>query len=146
MNWKAMMVLGIALMFAVGCGGSSAETAEDPGPGAGTDSPVADDAGTAEAADDEPGASHDDGYSVEDELVCRANMESIAMFLMTESQMAGSCPATLEELQGIHPSHAFIEIVCSGTPYIYEVDGPDYTIRCPNGHGEVVNGEISWSW
>lgn len=138
MNWKAMIVLGIALMFAVGCGGSSAETAEDPGTGTGTDTSVADDAGTAEAADD--------GYSVEDEMVCRANMESIAMLLMSESQMAGSCPATLEEFQDIHPAHAAMEIVCSGTPYIYEVDGPDYTIRCPNGHGEVVNGEISWSW
>jgi len=127
------------LLSACGGGGSdtSSETSEAGSAADVSDAAEVEDAGTAVS---------DGGFSVEDEMVCRANMEGLAMFLMHESSMMGSCPETLADLQTLSPAYASMEIVCCGVPYEYEPDGADFTLTCPNGHGNVVNEETSWQW
>jgi|GEM_PF-2885002 len=139
--WKPMLVACCVLMLLSACGEGGSDTSSEDPDAAAADADIADvaeDAGTEQA---------DDGsYSVEDELVCRANMEGLAMFLMHESSMMGSCPETLADLQTLSPAYASMEIVCCGVPYEYEPDGADFTLTCPNGHGNVVNEETSWQW
>ncbi|RKZ06351.1 hypothetical protein DRQ25_14100 [Candidatus Fermentibacteria bacterium] len=79
-----------------------------------------------------------------DEQICRANLEVIAMFLLNERDMSGSLAETLEELQSYHPAYAELEVTCGGIPFIYEHDGTDFTLTCPNGHGEFHNDQMSW--
>ena len=94
----------------------------------------------------EPGQSGSvsEAGSAGDEQICRANLEVIAMFLLNERDMSGSLAETLEELQSYHPAYAEIDVTCGGTPFIYEHDGTDFTLTCPNGHGEVHNEQMSW--
>jgi len=94
----------------------------------------------------EPGQSGSvsEASSAGDELICRANMEVIAMFLLNERDMSGSLAETLEELQSYHPAYAEIDVTCGGTPFIYEHDGTDFALTCPNGHGEIHNDQMSW--
>ena len=94
----------------------------------------------------EPGQSGSvsEAGSAGDEQICRANMEVIAMFLLNERDMSGSLAETLEELQSYHPAYAEIDVICGGSPFIYEHDGTDFTLTCPNGHGEIHNDQMSW--
>ena len=82
--------------------------------------------------------------SAADAEVCRVNMEVIAMFLLNEKGISGNLAETLEDLQSLHQAYTEIDITCGGTPLIYEHDGTDFTLSCPNGHGEIHNDQMSW--
>ena len=124
---KLLSVTGIlALMLMASCGGGNSSDAEDTGH---QEDSITEQAGTGQ-----------------DENVCRVTMESIAMMILNEKGMSGSCPATLEDFQELNPAYAEFDITCGGTPYEYETDGENFTITCPNGHGSIHNDEATWSW
>jgi hypothetical protein len=124
-------------MFLAACGGGedTGQSDRDPGEVGDTGS---------EQVSMEQSVSNPSG--AEDETICRVNMESLAMMLLTAKGSRGSLPETLEEFQGISPAYAEMTVDCGGTPYIYVTDGENFTITCPNGHGYITNDQASWTW
>jgi hypothetical protein len=132
-----LAVMMMIVMLAAACGGGEEQASRS-------------EAGNSDGNRDHPGESGGEEISGSagggDETTCRVTMESLAMMLLTVKGSRGSLPETLEEFQGISPAYAEMTVECGGTPYRYEVDGEDFTITCPNGHGHITNDQASWSW
>ena len=135
---KYMVILMSAVLLMVASCGTEGETGEvERGTG------EVGDAGSEQVSLEQPVS---DPSGAEDETICRVNMESLAMMLLTVKGTRGSLPETLEEFQGISPAYAEMSVDCGGTPFIYVTDGENFTITCPNGHGYITNDQASWSW
>jgi hypothetical protein len=126
----------IILPLLLACGGNGEESS-----GTDTDNGQVSGGGTEEHVIGESGA-----VAVEDENICRVQMESLAMMLMNEKANRGSLPADWDEFAELSPAYAEMPTHCGNAEYQYEVNGDDFTITCPNGHGHITNDQASWSW